>query len=195
MLTETIHLDWYKDFGIKVYDSDCAYVDLSSYIGELNQNPDGYWKNDVCEIKRFEHKEYGFKFSEHELRLVDLKTILTKIEKLTVCEEWDWSIVFGGLNPIKFDGKLEIFELNSVNKYVDDIIDKKIIEIIELHGGYPVFFRRIPWELHIKNKPLWYPDTGYKEIYNFDTMTYRKPTLDEIINNASLYTRFSTGFV
>lgn len=191
MLKETIILDWYKDFGIEVRDSNCAYEEYAAI-------PFG-------ESKRFEHKEYAFKFSSHELGFVDLKMALERLEKVLTLEEWVWMSNRHVLNSIRFNGELQVFSLKDIDKILtqntlfSDQMDADIKTQIQIkkerNNECPVFVRRIPWELHLRSIPIWYPDTGYREIVDFETMKKRKPTTDEIVNNASLYTRFSTGFV
>lgn len=195
-MIQQIHLDWYGDFGIEVIDSDCAYEEIKR----------GVWLPYVYETKRFIHKEYAFKFSSHELNGIDLKEILTCIEKVIVCEEWEWFPMCENLNPIRFNGKLQEFKLSNIiinnispinskgsKRYLDGAI-KSMVDLAKKKDERPVFFSRIPWELRKRPKPLWYPD-GYKFFIDFETMEMREPTLGEIVNNASLYTRFSTGFI
>ena len=212
MKVESIRLDWPKEFGIEVYESDRAYEIYSLNDLKFSKNPyDTYCNAKVGDIKKFEHKEYAFKFSEHELRTVDLKATLTLIEKIIVCEEWEWFAPCETLDPIRFNryfyGKLQVFNLSSIVighilpihspgsvEYLNNTI-ANIIRLAKNKNERPVFFRRIPWELRTRPSILWYPDTGYAEKYNFETRKMKKPTEDEIVNNASLYTRFSTGFV
>jgi len=197
MKVSSIHLDWPKEFGIEVYDSDCAYEEYSVKECKFIDHKYDWPKN---KVKRFEHKEYAFKFSKHELRMVDLKSALTIIEKSFTCEEWGKIGLGTCFDPIRFSGKLQIFSLLSTKNYNENHLNQVInseIKYRKKKGKCPVFFRRIPWELWIRPSVLWYPDTGYAEKRDFDFgyRKTRKPTKDEIINNAILYTRFSTGFV
>jgi len=199
---ETIHLDWYGDFGITVYGSDCAWEAPMS----LNNIPDPM--EYLGEAKTFIHKEYAFKFSSHELNRIDLKAVLTLIEKVIVLEEWGYIPLCETLYPIRFSGKLKTFNIaniiinailpidsDGIKNYLNDAITKAI-RTAKKKTERPVFFRRIPWELMRRRMPyVWYPDSGYKPFWDFEYMKMRKPTLDEIVNDMSLYTRFSTGFV
>lgn len=200
--------DWYGDFGINVFDSDGAYEDLPTTTDKFNNSEHGYFKNHTPGIKRFEHKEYAFKFSSHELNRIDLKAVLTLIEKVIVLEEWGYIPLCETLDPIRFSGKLKTFNIANIiinailpidsdgsKGYLNDAITEAI-RTAKKKTERPVFFRRIPWELMRRRMPyVWYPDSGYKPFWDFEYMKMRKPTLDEIVNDMSLYTRFSTGFV
>ena len=199
-----IRLDWYGDFGIEVIDCNTAYQEMPISIRDLPEVE--YRGIEVGETKTFTHKEYAFKFSSHELNYIDLKTALTYIEKMLVCEQWGWAVAAGAhivdrikINSVLFDGNLKVFDLKYAGTDLpSSMLNDNIKGILETHkniGERPVFFRRIPWELHIKPKPLWYPDSGYGFVMDFDKRKMRRFTTDEIVNNASLYTRFSTGFV
>jgi len=206
--------DWYGDFGINVFDSDGAYEDLPTTTDKFNNSEHGYFKNHTPGIKRFEHKEYAFKFSSHELNRIDLKAVLTLIEKVIVLEEWGYIPLCETLDPIRFSGKLKTFNIANIvinailpidsdgsKGYLNGAITKAI-RIAKKKAERPVFFRRIPWELNNRfcgntpiSTPIWYPGTGYREVLDRETLRMRKPTMDEIVNNVSIYTRFSTGFV
>ena len=191
VFNKEIKLDWYNDFGITVYNSVRPYEEE---IGATRM------VTDLEPIKRFEHKEYAFKFSSHELNGIDLKKALTDLEKLLFLEWWGLSATNRLLDPVRFNGRVKPFDIKRFYFQqhfpgIDMLIERKV-EYEKNNYEMPVFFSRIPyWDLRIKPKVLWYPDTGYAEEYDFETNKMRKPTEDEIVNNASLYTRFSTGFV